>query len=167
MANETPGNNARRDFLLDGTRILAGVGAVLACWPFVKSMYPTAKKRAAGVAEISLSGIRPGDARMVSWQGKPVFVVHRTSQQITAAQESEGMLDPQPDMNRVQDPAWLVVVGVCTHLGCIPNPREGGWLCPCHGSAYDISGRVIRGPAPRNLEVPPYEFIDPNTIRIG
>jgi ubiquinol-cytochrome c reductase iron-sulfur subunit len=111
------------------------------------------------------------------WRGKPVFVRHRTAEDITAANDVQlsALPDPQPDSARVQKPQWLVMLGVCTHLGCVPlgqRPTDargdfGGWFCPCHGSHYDTSGRIRRGPAPRNLEVPEYTFTNDTTIRIG
>ena len=113
----------------------------------------------------------------MQWRGKPVFIRHRTEQEIESARRvNQGdLIDPQPDEERVKQPEWLVVIGVCTHLGCIPlgqrptDPRGeyGGWFCPCHGSLYDTSGRVRRGPAPSNLVVPPYAFVDETMIRIG
>jgi ubiquinol-cytochrome c reductase iron-sulfur subunit len=113
----------------------------------------------------------------VVWQGKPVFIRHRTPDEIKSAEDTplDQLKDPQPDQDRVEKPEWLVLVGVCTHLGCIPQgqrPAEmrgeyGGWFCPCHGSVYDTSGRIRQGPAPANLPVPPYRFLQDSLIRIG
>ena len=118
-----------------------------------------------------------GQAITVVWQGKPVFVRRRTAEEIASAQgvALDELSDPQPDSERVQKAEWLILVGVCTHLGCIPlgqrgaDPRGdwGGWFCPCHGSHYDTSGRIRQGPAPKNLQVPPYVFLDETTIKIG
>jgi ubiquinol-cytochrome c reductase iron-sulfur subunit len=103
----------------------------------------------------------------VVWQGKPVFIVHRSEEEIKKAEAATSQMDPATDQKRVQQPQWLVVVGVCTHLGCVPNRNDEGWLCACHGSEYDESGRVVRGPAPKNLEVPPYKFVSADKIIIG
>ncbi len=161
-----PGDPGRRDFLEQATCALAGVGAAAAAWPFISSMNPTTDVVAAASTEVDVGAIPPGASRTVAWQGKPVFIVHRTPEQIEAMAASEGIKDPQPDAERVVRPEWLVVVGICTHLGCVPGRRDDGWLCPCHGSVYDNSGRILRGPAPRNLEVPPYEFLAEDRILI-
>jgi ubiquinol-cytochrome c reductase iron-sulfur subunit len=159
----------RRDFLLIATSAVGVVGTALAAWPFIHSMNP-----ATGV---DLSPVEVGQRITVVWRGKPVFIDHRPEQDIKAAESTPlaELVDPQPDSERVQKPEWLVLVGVCTHLGCIPlgqktgEPRGeyGGWFCPCHGSHYDTSGRIRKGPAPKNLAVPPYEFSDDTTIKIG
>lgn len=158
----------RRNFLGKITTVAGASGAAAACWPFVSSMNPSEDVLAKATTEVDLSGIPPGGEHTVPWQGKPVFIVHRTPEEIKNAQATPGILDPQDDSKRVQRPEWLVVVGICTHLGCVPNRNaEGGWLCPCHGSMYDASGRVIRGPAPKNLEVPAYSFVGDDKIIIG
>jgi ubiquinol-cytochrome c reductase iron-sulfur subunit len=167
----------RRDFLLIATGTVAAVGAALAVWPFIDSMNPAADTLALASTGVDLSPIEVGQRVTVVWRGKPVFIDHRPEKEIEAAEAvpMDQLVDPQPDAARVQKPQWLVVVGICTHLGCIPlgqkpsDPRGdyGGWFCPCHGSQYDTSGRIRRGPAPANLAVPPYEFIDDQTIRIG
>lgn len=168
----------RRDFLvLSGTAFVA-VGAAFALWPFLDSMNPAADALALGATEVDLAPIALGQRITVTWRGRPVFITHRTPNQIAAAEKGNSasdLIDPATDQSRVQRPQWLIVVGVCTHLGCIPlgqtvtSPHGdyGGWFCPCHGSQYDISGRVRRGPAPRNLEVPPYKFLTDTRIRIG
>lgn len=138
-----------------------------AAWPFLSSMNPTSAVKAAGVSQVSLQGIPAGEMRTVAWRGQPVFIFHRTAAEAVAMAESNGGKDPQPDAARIKRPDWLVVVGTCTHLGCIPNKNAKGWLCPCHGSVYDNSGRIISGPAPRNLEVPPYHFLNDEKIIIG
>jgi len=161
-------NPERRNFLEKITTAAGATGVAAACWPFISSMNPSEDILAKATTEVDLNGIPPGGIHTVPWQGKPVFIVHRTPEEISNAQASSGTLDPQDDSKRVQRPEWLVVVGVCTHLGCVPNRNaEGGWLCPCHGSLYDASGRVIRGPAPKNLEVPAYSFVGADKIVIG
>lgn len=157
----------RRDFLIKLTAVAGGIGVAAACVPFVASMNPSADVRAKATTEFDLAGMNPGDMRTVAWQGKPVFVLHRTPEQIKNMQASNGGLDPEPDQRRVKQPEWLVVIGVCTHMGCVPNKEGPGWICHCHGSEYDDSGRVLRGPAPKNLEVPPYRFIAADKIVIG
>jgi ubiquinol-cytochrome c reductase iron-sulfur subunit len=155
----------------------AGVGAATSLWPVVDSMNPSAGARADATAEVDLRPIQPGQIVTVRWQGKPVFIAHRTSEQIAQAEADDVAvrLDPARDSDRVKRKEWLVVVGTCTHLGCVPTsrgwgelaPRFGGWVCPCHYSQYDISGRVRRGPAPANLPVPPYRFRGEATLVIG
>ncbi len=168
MAGDGVDNPGRRSFLGKVTTVAGATGAAAACWPFVSSMNPSEDVLAKATVEVDLNNIPPGGVHTVAWQGKPVFIVHRTPQEISNAEASPGVIDPQPDAKRVQKPDWLVVVGVCTHLGCVPNrDATGGWLCPCHGSMYDASGRVIRGPAPRNLDVPPYSFVSADKIIIG
>ncbi|MGZ8996365.1 MAG: ubiquinol-cytochrome c reductase iron-sulfur subunit [Rhodospirillales bacterium] len=167
----------RRDFLLVATGTVAAVGAALAAWPFIHSMNPAQDTLALASTGVDLGPIEEGQRITVVWRGKPVFIDHRTQKDIEAAEAVpvDELIDPQPDSARVQKPEWLVVVGVCTHLGCIPlgqkssDPRGdfGGWFCPCHGSHYDTSGRIRRGPAPSNLLVPPYQFVDDQTIQIG
>ncbi len=161
-----PEDPQRRDFLEQATCALAGAGVAAASWPFISSMNPATNVVAAASTEVDVSTIQPGMSETVAWQGKPVFIVHRTEEQIAQMAQSEGVKDPQPDEERVLQPEWLVVVGICTHLGCVPGRNDEGWLCPCHGSVYDNSGRILRGPAPRNLEVPPYEFIAEEKIII-
>ena len=168
---------SRRDFLYLVTGATAAVGAAALIWPLIDSMNPSADVLALASTEVDLSGIEEGMAITVTWRGKPVFIRHRTPEEIEAAATVplEELPDPQPDNARVIEPQWLVMVGVCTHLGCVPlgqapsDPKGdyGGWFCPCHGSHYDTSGRIRRGPAPRNLVVPEYAFIDDNLIRIG
>jgi len=170
-------DGTRRDFLklVAGSFAAVGVGAMV--WPFVSSMSPARDVLALSTTDVDLSPIPVGAAVTVVWRGKPVFVRHRTPQEIEEAREVPlaQLRDPQPDSARVQKPEWLVVVGICTHLGCVPlgqkptDPRGpfDGWFCPCHGSAYDTSGRIRQGPAPENLLVPQYTFTSDTTIRIG
>ncbi|MBK8211269.1 MAG: ubiquinol-cytochrome c reductase iron-sulfur subunit [Rhodospirillales bacterium] len=167
----------RRDFLLIATGAVAAVGTGLAIWPFVDSMNPAADTLALASTGVNLSPVQVGQRITVVWRGKPVFIDHRPPAEIKSAEDVDlaVLVDPQPDSQRVEKPEWLIVVGVCTHLGCIPlgqktgEPRGdyGGWFCPCHGSHYDTSGRIRKGPAPKNLMVPPYEFTDATTIKIG
>jgi len=157
----------RRDFLGTATAVVGAAGVAAACWPFISSMNPSADTLEKATTEVDLSGIAAGQAHTVSWGGKPVFVVHRTPEQIASVKNSQGGHDPQADADRAPQPQWLVVVGVCTHMGCIPGRSEDGWLCPCHGSVYDNSGRILHGPAPKNLLVPPYKFVAAEKIIIG
>ena len=168
---------SRRDFLYLTTGLFAGAGAALALWPFIHSMNPSADVLALSTTEVDISPVEVGQSITVIWQKKPVFIRRRTPEeiQIAEAEPLDDLPDPQTDTDRVIKPEWLVVVGICTHLGCVPlgqrsadpHGKYGGWFCPCHGSVYDASGRVRRGPAPRNLDVPPYAFIDDFRIRIG
>jgi ubiquinol-cytochrome c reductase iron-sulfur subunit len=167
----------RRDFLLIATSTIGVVGTALAVWPFIDSMNPAADTLAVSTTGVDLSPIEDGQRITVVWQGKPVFIDHRSAKQIETAEQTSlaDLPDPQADAARVQKPEWLVVIGVCTHLGCIPlgqkesDPRGdyGGWFCPCHGSHYDTSGRIRKGPAPLNLEIPPYQFLNDTRIEIG
>ncbi|MBI5162696.1 MAG: ubiquinol-cytochrome c reductase iron-sulfur subunit [Magnetospirillum sp.] len=167
----------RRDFLLYATTAVGVVGTGLALWPFVHSMNPAADTLALSTTNVDLGAIQPGQSVTVVWRGKPVFVRRRTPDEIATATKDDGaeLRDPSKDADRVKKPEWLIVVGVCTHLGCVPlgqkpaDPKGefGGWFCPCHGSHYDTSGRIRKGPAPANLPVPPYEFTSDTTIRIG
>ena len=168
----------RRDFLLVATGAVAAVGSALTVWPLIDSMNPDAAALSFSSVDVDLRPIAVGQRITVRWRGSPVFIVHRTAAEIARAQSDDsnpGLIDPAADSSRAKQPEWLIVVGVCTHLGCIPlgqsaqDPRGeyGGWFCPCHGSKYDNSGRVRRGPAPRNLEIPPYEFKDSGVVHIG
>ena len=167
--------STRRDFLVLSAAAFASVGAAAGIWPMLHSLSPSADTKAEATAEVSLARIEP--AITVRWQGKPVYIVHRTEAQIARAEADDraATLDPAKDRTRVKRKEWLVVVGVCTHLGCVPTsravgdlaPRYGGWVCPCHYSQYDISGRVRRGPAPNNLIVPPYRFEGEDRLVIG
>ncbi len=178
VAAEHPGEDeTRRDFLLIATATVGAAGAALAVWPFIDSLNPAKDTLAVATTGVDLSPIEPGQAITVVWQGKPVFIRRRTPEDIKAAVDGDAaaLPDPQPDGARVQKAEWLILVGVCTHLGCIPLGQKAsdlkgdfnGWFCPCHGSHYDTSGRIRKGPAPKNLEVPPYKFLDDNRIEIG
>lgn len=152
-----------------------GTGSV--AWPFIAQMNPAQDTLALSSTEVDLSPIQPGQSITVMWRGKPVFVRHRTEAEIKDAAEVDvtTLRDKQEDSTRVQKPQWLIMVGVCTHLGCIPLGQKtgeakgdfGGWFCPCHGSHYDTSGRIRKGPAPKNLEVPAYTFLSDTSVRIG
>ena len=167
LDGEVLSDGKRRNFLIQMTSVVGGAGVAATCVPFVASMNPSTDVLAKAETEVDLTGIPEGGVRTVAWQGKPVFIVHRTPEQIQSVSTTNGALDPEPDAKRVQRPEWLVVVGVCTHMGCVPNKEGLGWTCHCHGSQYDDSGRVVRGPAPKNLEVPPYHFVADNKIIIG
>ena len=168
---------SRRDFLYLVTGTTLAVGAAATIWPLIDTMNPSADVLALASIDVDLSGIESGMAITVQWRGKPVFIRHRTEAEIEEARAValDDLRDPEPDAERVIEPQWLVMVGVCTHLGCVPlgnKPGEpkgdyGGWFCPCHGSHYDTSGRVRRGPAPVNLVVPEYAFTDETMITIG
>ncbi len=162
----------RRNFLYISTGSFAAAGAAALAWPFVDQMNPDASVKALASTEVDLSAILPGQSITVLWRGKPVFIRRRTSEEISDAKKVklEELPDPQVDEDRVQNPEWLIMVGICTHLGCIPLGQKGefnGWFCPCHGSHYDTSGRIRKGPAPKNLEIPQYVFVDDNTVKIG
>jgi ubiquinol-cytochrome c reductase iron-sulfur subunit len=135
-------------------------------------MNPDASVKALASTEVDISGVERGQSITVLWRGKPVFIRRRTDEEIAKAKEVnlEELKHPEKDEDRAKDPEWLVMLGVCTHLGCVPlgdKGEYGGWFCPCHGSHYDTSGRIRKGPAPTNMEVPKYEFVNSNTIKIG
>jgi ubiquinol-cytochrome c reductase iron-sulfur subunit len=165
----------RRDFLFVATGAVATVGAAATVWPLVSQMNPDASTIAAGAPiEVDLTPIAEGQDIKVFWRGKPIYISHRTKKQIDEARKVPvaSLPDPQSDEQRVKagHDQWLVVVGICTHLGCIPIAHEGaydGFFCPCHGSVYDASGRIRQGPAPANLPVPPYTFVSDTKIQIG
>jgi ubiquinol-cytochrome c reductase iron-sulfur subunit len=165
----------RRDFLYIATASVGAVGAAAAVWPLIAQMNPDASTIAAGAPiEVDLGPIAVGQVIKVFWRGKPIFISHRSDQEIGAAQKVDlaSLPDPEPDDKRVKagHEQWQVLIGICTHLGCIPIAHQGdynGYFCPCHGSQYDTSGRIRRGPAPANLALPPYEFVSNTKIRIG
>lgn len=165
----------RRDFIYIATGAVGAVGVAGAIWPFIDQMEPDKRTIAAGVpVEVDLTPITEGQSIKVFWRGKPVFVRHRTKKEIDDAEnvKLDDLKDPQADSDRVKkdEAEWLIVIGICTHLGCIPLVNEGpyhGWFCPCHGSIYDTSGRIRQGPAPLNLAVPPYSFESKTKIIIG
>ncbi len=191
LASHSAGEPDRRDFIVIAAQAFAGVGAAIALWPFIHQMNPDASTQALASIEVDLSSIKEGQAITVSWRGKPVFIRNRTPEEIKQAVEikvaelsdnsarNDALPEKAPalDTNRTikGHENWLVLVGICTHLGCIPKGQSlsdsrgdyGGWFCPCHGSHYDTAGRIRKGPAPRNLEVPVYEFVSDTKIKIG
>jgi len=191
LASHTTEEPNRRDFIVILAQSFAGVGAAVALWPFISQMNPDASTQALASIEIDLSPVKQGQAITVSWRGKPVFIRNRTNEEVTAAKavklsdlkdpiaRNDGLpgAAPATDQNRTKKDkeSWLVLVGICTHLGCIPKGQSmadakgdyGGWFCPCHGSHYDTAGRIRLGPAPQNLLVPPYEFMSDTMIKIG
>ncbi|WP_370163342.1 ubiquinol-cytochrome c reductase iron-sulfur subunit [Limimaricola soesokkakensis] len=186
MSHADDHQGTRRDFLYYAT---AGAGAVVAgaaVWPLVNQMNPSADVLALASIRVDVSGVQPGTQLTVLWQGKPVFIRARTEAEIAAAREVDIDSLPDPvagnenlagaapatDENRALDETgtWLVQMGVCTHLGCVPLGEQGdfgGWFCPCHGSHYDTAGRIRKGPAPKNLPIPVAEFVDETTIKLG
>jgi ubiquinol-cytochrome c reductase iron-sulfur subunit len=181
----------RRDFIVIAAQAFAGVGGAIALWPFIQQMNPDASTQALASIEVDLAPVKEGQAITVSWRGKPVFIRYRTAEEVQKAREvkladlkdASARNDLLPEKAKATDENrtkkgkenWLVLVGICTHLGCIPKGQSmtdakgdyGGWFCPCHGSHYDTAGRIRFGPAPRNLEVPPYEFQSETRIKIG
>ena len=180
MADTTHGGSdsgTRRDFINLLVNTTAVFGAAAVAWPIISSLNPSQDVLALSSIEVDLAQIEVGQAITVKWRGKPVFIRRRTPEEIKSAEDVDvtTLRDPQPDSVRVQKPEWLILVGVCTHLGCVPQgqkPSEprgqfGGWFCPCHGSEYDTSGRIRRGPAPLNLPVPEYTFETDTLVKIG
>jgi ubiquinol-cytochrome c reductase iron-sulfur subunit len=169
MNGARPIHTVRRDFLALGAGAVCGVASAKIFRPFAD---PENSASGASTTDVDLSAIEDGQIVTVKWRGKPVFVRRRTQSEIAAARNAplDDLIDPQADADRVKKPEWLVVVGVCPHLGCVPLGHQGafgGWFCPCHSSAFDTSGRVREGPASRNLEVPPYVFLSGSKLRIG
>jgi ubiquinol-cytochrome c reductase iron-sulfur subunit len=187
LSNADTSQGTRRDFIYYAT---GGAGAVVtgaAVWPLLNQMNPSADVVALASIRVDISGVEPGTQLTVLWQGKPVFIRSRTEEEIAAAREVDPATLPDPlaenrnladqgalasDENRAlsEDGVWLITMGVCTHLGCVPLDHQGdfgGWFCPCHGSHYDTAGRIRRGPAPRNLLVPVAAFVDDVTIQLG
>lgn len=163
---------SRRDFMFVASGAFAAVGGAMAIWPFIDQMNPAADVLALASIEVNIGDVPVGQSIKVKWRGKPVFIRHRTPEAIKAAEDApmSALKDPQTDQDRVMKPEWLIVIGICTHLGCVPLNYQGeydGWFCPCHGSVYDTSGRIRRGPAPKNLVVPPYTFVSDTKVKIG
>ena len=166
----------RRDFLYIATGAFAAGGA-FAVWPLIDQMNPDASVLALSSIEIDLSPIEVGQSMTVKWRGSPIFVRRRTAEEIKQAVEVplEDLPDPEPDSARAVKPEWLIMVGICTHLGCIPKGQTigdergdyGGWFCPCHGSHYDTAGRIRKGPAPTNLAIPPINYLEETKVKIG
>lgn len=162
----------RRDFIVLSASAVAGVGAAAAVWPFVDALNPSADVLALASTEVDISSLSPGQSIKVMWRGKPVFIRNRTDKEVKEARSVDitTLPDPEKDEERTQKGNVIVLLGTCTHLGCVPIGQSGdydGWFCPCHGSHYDTSGRIRKGPAPTNLIIPPYEFINDNAIKIG
>lgn len=181
---EQAGSN-RREFLNYSAAALGAVGAAAVAVPLIDTMNPAADTLALSTTEVDVSALKEGEAMTAMWRGKPVFIRRRTAEQMQEVRTvaMADLKDPQTDEERVAQstfngkamPEYLVTIGVCTHLGCIPQGQKateqhgefGGWFCPCHGSQYDPSGRIRKGPAPKNLEIPTYAFIDATRIKIG
>ena len=162
----------RREFIFTASYALGAVGVGAAVWPLIDQMNPDASVKALASTEVDVSGVEVGQSITVLWRGKPDFIRRRTSEEIAKAKDVklEDLPHPETDEDRAKNPEWLVMLGVCTHLGCVPlgdKGEYGGWFCPCHGSHYDTSGRIRKGPAPTNMEVPKYEFVNNNIIKIG
>jgi ubiquinol-cytochrome c reductase iron-sulfur subunit len=165
------------------TGAMGAIGTIAVAWPFINNLNPAADTLALSTVEVNVAPVQVGQAITVKWRGKPLFIRHRTPEEIKAAEEvpMSELRDPQTDNSRVTDtakkvrPEWLIMIGVCTHLGCVPlgnNPGDpkgefGGWFCPCHGSMYDTSGRIRKGPAPLNLAIPGYLFTSDTLVRVG
>ena len=174
---QTKEKDSRRDFLYLSSMTIGGIGVAAFIWPVVKSMNPAEDTLALGSTEVDLSNILVGQSMTVKWRGRPVFIRRRTQEEINEANSVDisSLKDPVEDKDRVQQAEWLIMEGVCTHLGCVPLGQKisdtkgeyNGWFCPCHGSHYDTSGRVRKGPAPDNLPIPPYKFLSDTKIIIG
>lgn len=176
MADSHADDENRREFLYLAAGAVGAVGAASFAWPLIDQMNPAADVLALSSTEVDISRLEPGQAITVKWRGQPVFIRRRTKKEIdeAAAVDIASLRDPETDKARVQKTEWLIVNGSCTHLGCVPGNRVsdkkgdfGGWFCPCHGSHYDTSGRIRKGPAPTNLVVPPYAFLSDTLIKIG
>lgn len=186
MAETTSVEPTRRDFLYIATGAVGAVGAAALAWPFIDQMNPDASTLALSSVEVDVSQVSEGQSITVKWRGKPVFIRHRTPQEVEEAKgvQVSQLIDPlarngniaadapATDENRTAEgkEAWLVMIGICTHLGCVPLGNAGdydGWFCPCHGSHYDSAGRIRRGPAPENMHIPTYQFLSDTSIRIG
>ncbi|NGM49853.1 ubiquinol-cytochrome c reductase iron-sulfur subunit [Caulobacter sp. 602-2] len=174
-ATKGPGSDpSRRDFIYIAAITAAAGGAAALAWPFIDQMNPSADTLALASTEFDLTKVADGQQVTLKWRGKPLFVRNRTPAEIQKAVADDGaaMKDPQKDADRVKPgkAQWLVLIGSCTHLGCVPTfggGDYGGWFCPCHGSHYDTSGRIRKGPAPLNLAVPEYEFLSDTKVKIG
>jgi len=167
-----PANRTFNYTMIGGARFLGASAARLLVVKFLAAMNPAADLLALASLEVDISNLQEGNCMIVKWRGKPVFVRARTADEIEQATSvaMSDLRDPATDEDRVQKPEYLVCIGVCTHLGCVPINGAGdfgGWFCPCHGSHYDTSGRIRKGPAPLNLEIPPYEFIDDGKLLVG
>ena len=170
-------NQGRRDFIVVATNAMLAVGVGAVAYPLIDQMNPAADTLALSSVEVDISSLEVGQAITIKWRGKPVFIRHRTPAEISEAEAVDlaALRDPEADTARIQKPEYLIIQGICTHLGCVPLGQKigevkgdwGGWFCPCHGSHYDTSGRIRKGPAPTNLEVPPYAFLSDSIVKIG
>lgn len=189
MAATTSDAGTRRDFLYVASGAMGAVGVAAAAWPFIDQMNPSSAALAAGTTEVDISTIQPGQQVIFKFRGHPLFVRRRTPKEIEESKAVPVAALPDPlaenanlaanaeatDANRATKPEWLVLIGVCTHLGCtptvstpqMPQGEYGGWLCHCHGSQYDTAGRIRKGPAPRNLDIPVYTFLSDTKIKVG
>ena len=175
--SDTVDKKGRRDFIVVATNTMMAVGAAAVAYPLIDQMNPAADTLALASIEVDISALAEGQAITVKWRGKPVFIRHRTADEISRAADTslDELRDPESDADRTQKAEYLVIQGICTHLGCVPLGQKvgevkgdyNGWFCPCHGSHYDTSGRIRKGPAPTNLEVPPYAFISDSVVKIG
>lgn len=187
MPDTTTSEPTRRDFLYVATGMAGVVGLAGAAWPFIDLMRPDASTRALSTIEIDISSVEPGMSLTAKWRGRPIFIRNRTPEEVQAAQAVElqdlkdpvarnaNLVDDQPATDFARSAGegrenWIVMIGVCTHLGCVPLGEAGdfgGWFCPCHGSHYDTAGRIRKGPAPENLAIPTFEFTSDTIVRIG
>ncbi len=179
MASEAATETTRRDFLYVATGAVGAVGVGAAVWPLIDQMNPDASVRALASIEFDLAPVGVGESFTITWRGQPIFVRHRTEAEIAEARAvpMEDLKDPETDLERVVEgkEQWLIMIGICTHLGCVPlgqKPSDAkgeynGWFCPCHGSHYDIAGRIRKGPAPKNLVLPPITFLSDTIVKVG
>jgi ubiquinol-cytochrome c reductase iron-sulfur subunit len=174
LAQDAVPDSGKRDFLFVASAAVGIVGVAAVVWPLINQMNPDASVLALSSTEIDISKIATGSTITIKWRGMPVFIRNRTQKEIDEARAvpMDQLKDPQTDQDRVMKghDNWLIMIALCTHLGCIPIGQSGdydGWLCPCHGSQYDSSGRIRRGPAPKNLVIPPYKFLTDAKIQIG
>ncbi|MEK9716733.1 MAG: ubiquinol-cytochrome c reductase iron-sulfur subunit [Pelagibacteraceae bacterium] len=174
MSDNKKDKPSRREFIHIATGAVGAVGVGAVAWPLVDQMNPDASVKALAQVEVDISKIQKGQEVTVMWRGKPIFIRRRTDDEVKKARDVklDSLKDPEKDEVRVKKgkDEWLVMLGVCTHLGCVPLKQKGdfgGWFCPCHGSHYDISGRIRKGPAPVNMEIPKYKFVSDTKIVIG
>ena len=175
VASHSPGDGpSRRDFIHIAATAAAVGGVVAVAWPLVDQMYPSGDTLALSSIEFDLTKVQEGQQVVGKWRSKPVFVRYRTKKEIAEAVAADhaDLRDPETDESRHKPgkAQWLILIGVCTHLGCVPNFGQGdfgGWFCPCHGSQYDTSGRIRKGPAPKNLALPDYSFLSDTKVKIG
>ena len=174
MSENKKDKPSRREFIHIATGAVGAVGVGAVAWPLVDQMNPDASVKALAQVEVDISKIQKGQEVTVMWRGKPIFIRRRTDDEVKKARDVklDSLKDPEKDEVRVKKgkDEWLVMLGVCTHLGCVPLKQKGdfgGWFCPCHGSHYDISGRIRKGPAPTNMEIPKYKFVSDTKIVIG